>query len=134
MDIDNLPAGHALDELIHSKVMGWKLLTVEEMQAEADRVWKEQPNCRTFLRGFEAKELSFGGFGFRNIVKPYSTDIANAWEVAERLAQGGGTVTVTNDRLLDGWYCVFAGSISGWATEATAELAICRAALKAVAE
>lgn len=74
-----------IDEEVASIVFGHKLWTVDEMQAEADKAWKDQPNCRVFLMGFEARQLSFGGFGFKNTVKPYSTSIEAAWDVVERV-------------------------------------------------
>ncbi len=131
MNIDKLEAGPELDALIAEKVMGVKLLTVEEMQAEADRVWKDQPTCRVFMMGFEARQFDWG-FGFKNAVPAYSSEISAAWEVVRKLSlmvcithcDGNALVEVkTGGR--DSGHLIAYG-------EGPIALGICRAALKAV--
>lgn len=133
MDIDGLPAGHELDCLVAEKVMGQKLLSPEKMHAEAERVWAYQSGCRTFLIGFEAVE-SLNGIIFRNVVPCYSTEIAAAWKVVERLISLGVNLWALGEEEAGGWQADFGRNFNsdtqGFAD--TAPLAICRAALKTV--
>ena len=65
--------------------------------------------------------------------KPYSTDIAAAWEVVEKLRQDGHWMTLEDD---DIWDCCFTRKVGkikiGFAEADTVPLSICLAALKVV--
>lgn len=74
-------AGYELDCRVHAEVFGHKLLTQEEMRAEAERVWQDQPDSRTFMMGFYVT----GAGGYFQTVPRYSTDIASAWKVVEEM-------------------------------------------------
>ena len=71
------------------------------------------------------------------VIPRYSTDIAAAWEVVEKLvALGFVTVHLSQGIKEPGWYASFFGDPAtdgkgGYARADTAPLAICRAALKA---
>ena len=108
MNYDDMPAGRELDALVAEKVMGQE--TTE---------WTD----------------GLGGTGvtFFAPVEPYSTDIAAAWEVAEKLIQTLGIAV--EQPFHDGiWRCTIFGLWpKKWVCHGeTAPLAICRAALKAV--
>jgi len=107
--MSEMKAGRELDALVAEKVMGWTL---------SGRVWIDE---RGHLQTIEP--TSFGSF------EP-SSDIAAAWEVVEKMRARGLIVDLT---LGAGAYCRI-GGFRPFAEErgATAPLAICLAALKAV--
>ena len=120
-DIDTLQAGPELDALVAEKVMGW---------AFADGCWNEPSGPR------RAHPRSvYNHFPY------YSTDIAAAWEVIEKLPGPGIALFKTYN---GGWQartkvCNYPGSMHViendcciFSDAPTAPLAICRAALKAV--
>jgi hypothetical protein len=105
-----LVAGRELDALVAERVMGW----VQE---------EPQPHP---VNSFA---IYFGG------PPPYSTDIAAAWQVVERMREQEYSIALDSDTWLKHPYAVhFIGGNSGCVscTADTAPLAICRAALKAV--
>lgn len=61
-------------------------------------------------------------------IQAYSTDIAAAWEVLEKIISDGGAFTLLYDH---GWFANKEGFDEG-SSETTAPHAICLAALKAV--
>ena len=105
-EIDNMQAGRELDALVSEKVMGIKWPGV---------FWDGDPDSHFFNR------------------RAYSTDIAAAWQVVEKLKERGFGfwLTASGD-------CWFEDS-NGWRITSKADgsnsvpLAICRAALEAVA-
>jgi hypothetical protein len=81
---------------------------------------------------FNEKRYSFppkGRIAFTFFVKDYSTDIAVAWEVVERMRSDDWLVSLWTD---EGQWCVEAYKpvYVGYAKEDTAPEAICLAALK----
>jgi len=122
MDIDKLEAGPELDALVAARVMG--LTVVRDPVSE---------------RGVSIGEAGPKGFD----LKKYSTEIAAAWEVLEKLrcmlSKGKfGWVHVCAGPKNDGWEVQFVqakfmepGEIDFFLQAETAPLAICRAALKA---
>ncbi|SRR5579885_2381371 len=134
-----LPPGYDLDYIVAEKIMGQRMLTVEEMTAEADEVWKKQPNCRIFRSGFEARGFDWG-WGFKNIVASYSTKIEEAWRVFEWFRQrpGRGWAGIApnqkdacHESAQDSWMVFDSGSLTKirYGVGATPAHAICRAAL-----
>lgn len=113
-----------LDRLVAEGVFGTRMLTLEEMQAEAARVWEQQPSCRRFHMGFVAWQDDADEWHYEQIVKPYSTDIAAAWEIVEKLPD-----SFTLDRYA-GWRATVGDSVSVAAH--SAPLAICLVAIKAI--
>lgn len=87
-------AGRQLDIEIHSKVFRHKLLSLEEMEAEANEVWKTQPLCRVFLKGFTAWDHFDGTFTFTQQCPAYSSDIRAAWTVVEHMATQGFSTNI----------------------------------------
>lgn len=81
-------AERKLDALIAEKVMGLTILTREEMEAEALRVWPEQPQCRSFMKGFWAWPNPDGSVErVEQDFKRYSADITAAWEVVLKMRE-----------------------------------------------
>ena len=127
-----IEAGKALDLLVSEKVMGYTILTQEEMKAEAVRVWKEQPNCMHFMVGFRAWKDDDGQITCEQKCLNYSTKIEDAWEVKDKI----GRLMRLEDYGPYGWACEFLAVQPGQedviAKADTAPLAICAAALLAV--
>ncbi len=112
-----------MDALVARKVMGLDPLTVDgDMQVFT---WR-----REFLMAGDRFVVTDNG---SESLPHYSTDIAAAWQVVEKMAEGG--LRLSLDRFGgDPWWAEFADE--GWeqgaqATSATAPMAICLAALKA---
>lgn len=127
----DLPAGRELDALVAEKVMG--LGKIEWMWCK-----------RTDFAGdpFCVKQPCHVDrvYGWR-VVPRYSTDIAAAWTVLDKMQERGFAMrlnqfcTFKDHPLLWHWACEIATSpvsVVSSEFEPTAELALCRAALKAV--
>ncbi len=152
--IDALPAGRELDALVAEKVMGYEVKPLsawpDKYPSREDRsklvrsVWmvRDAMNPICFIEGNprSPKVGDSDGHWSPCDIPSYSTSIAAAWEVVEKLTKIFGlTMTrLPNDdsweisiyRLNeDGDYMATADDI---VSAATAPLAICRAALKAV--
>lgn len=136
--VSELPAGRELDALVAEHVFGTAILTREAMEAEAVRVWVEQPQCTKFFWGFTAWRGDDGTIQCAQDFEPYSTDIAAAWDVVEKLGRDGFTCDIqwkgagrnyefTAEASFDKWTPPQSGHAVG-----SAPLAICRAALKTV--
>ena len=117
-------AGRELDARIAREVMGWWSVRVEEgAWAGTDNRWHaDWVGTRD---------------GERTVLPTYSTDIAVAWEVVEKMEEGRFTFSIDN---VDGsWQARFHGERGGisrtlaYAQAPTAPYAICRAAIAALA-
>ena len=111
MNVDEMEAGRKLDALVAEKVMGVK---------------PEQVYCdisgRSISRYFDLED--------RMRIESYSTDIAAAWQVLERVAESW-LPCVMHDGMM--WVAEFDSIIECHTAYAdTAPLAICRCALKTV--
>jgi len=147
---DEMPAGREMDALVAEKVMGW--LAWSERRPEYIHVVFQRPGEREPFMKFrnpEAERARYAPMAFGDIdpmnhvvcdIPRYSTEIAAAWEVVERLradkVMGGASIAAVNapDDATPGEWCVewFDGNRTlDCATGDTAPLAICRAALKA---
>ena len=124
MNYDTMPAGPELDRLVAEKVMGW----------DPDN----QANNSEFNPQWFDSRHGFWWIGEWGEEGTYSWSpsaiIAHAWEVVERM-RGQGLwfqLTAPHPGSIDPqWRCSFGGVYLGIGD--TAPLAICRAALKAVA-
>ena len=116
LDPDALPASRALDALVAEKVMGWEWFRF--IRHEDSYIGEFGP-----AQGDEPIAENYGEHP-----PLYSTSIAAAWEVVEKLRDT--QFTLERDALVSagGWSCMMGGFGEG----STAPLAICRAALKAV--
>jgi hypothetical protein len=137
-------AGRELDALVAEKVMGREILTQQEMEEEALRVWQSgQLSCRSFMRGFWAEPGAYGygdGLDFTKVGRVrqefprYSENIAAAWDVVEKLCDSVESVRVL--ATVDGTVVTvnhYPGGPRLVKTDAlSAPLAICLAALAAV--
>ena len=121
--MSELKAGRELDALVAEKVMG-RVWAVAPMTAPIKVLIEPQ-----FKTG-DWQELKGGEIASFGNLPLYSTDIAAAWEVVEKLRGDRITVGVTAyDRDVE---CeIHIGGLHTVRAE-TAPLAICRAALKAV--
>lgn len=113
MDILTIPAGRAMDALVAEKVMGLHRSMEQGLGEDVYEEWRNAEGCRVRPYG---------------TLPNYSTDIAAAWEVVEKLAKPLKVVWTGKV-----WVCaVFEEEYSHEAD--TAPLAICRAALSRVME
>jgi hypothetical protein len=141
--IDEMPAGREMDALVAEKVMGEKLCAgVEAWAAVSGAI------CHGLLDGPNhinpTQPYRQDGRWTFAMVPTYSTDIAAAWQVFERLMDIADEQNGRAKRII--WntpFCLFRGEALWYVAydyehceEAgrgdTAALAICRAALKAV--
>ena len=127
MNVDEMQAGPALDALVDEKVMGIQLLHIP---SGVD--WSDGPDERGwFCRLCGAKVKEWSGYEGCTVSKTkYSSDIAAAWPVVEKLR-------LHIDQISDNSWVV--STSHDWNEPDitygygdTAPLAICRAALKAV--
>lgn len=126
-------AGRELDVEIAEKVMGATWRPVPDDMAYREREWLQFNDAGVVL----AWRYDDGRPDVQKGSLPcYSTDIAAVWEVVEEMARRGWVIDVQN-RQLTRWACHVAFPAPNYATvfecEDTAPLAICRAALAAVA-
>ena len=83
MDIDKLEAGRELDALVAEKVMGWTWCAGPRPFDGMIMRW-------LFAPGKEKLSLAKGNEPMGSLSMPhYSTDVAAAWEVVERLVDDG---------------------------------------------
>lgn len=130
MDVDTMCAGPELDVLVAEKVFGkprheWRFEPASRggnfMCSKCDACYCSPPWFLTKLPKLCEGEA-----------KPYSTDIATAWEIVEKTNLFYGNALGRNS---EGWEIFEDGQESGptiVSKIATAPLAICLAALKAV--
>lgn len=114
MNINELQAGPELDDLVAERACGF---VIDRFTFEYDGMFKK---CRVWV----------DNEGKKHNPKPYSTDIAAAWEVVEKMRELGWWIGIETVRGGDEW-SVQMGSrrelISG-----PLPLCVCRAALLAV--
>lgn len=129
MSIDEMPAGRELDALVAEKVMGFVRVADDTSDYHGVRHGTEVllPPGETLhsLREWLPRSgpIAFGYF----VTQRYSTDIAAAWQVVERMRNPDFRLNKDGD-----WGCSFGGELRFVGLAPTAPLAICRAALKAV--
>jgi len=137
MDINAMPAGKELDGLIAEKVFGWKNLHWKEGGHKTDEF-----GC---LLSWPTGWYGDGPKGSTCLVKRYSTNMDDAWEVIQQMSSAY-RISV-HDMSVDGqrWRCSLEARDGKWrfptelahkgdesANAETPALAICRAVLKAV--
>ncbi len=147
MNIDKMQAGREMDALI-AEMMGYKAYketrgeyTLAVMQRPGDaEPWKGRqrpdPERYTEISCIEAARLGFFGTGFPE----FSTDIAAAWEVVEKLSSEGYFVNVCRFPITNGSNVHIQRVKDQWGNldnpvqlrAETVPLVICRAALKAL--
>lgn len=123
--MSELPAGRELDALVAEKVMGWHR-TSDSLGNErwADANGRQHRYVNRVEHGGEPAMFWCP-----------SLSIAAAWEVVEKLWRNGSTIVEALDGDLGGrgFWVSFDGTVGKSAFAISAPLAICRAALKAVA-
>lgn len=129
-----MSAGREMDALVGREVMGFAVYRYDKDRAE---------NCYFMLMDADFNPVVPGRAGERKTEQDawgdcpaYSTDIAAAWQVVEKLSEQHG---VTLYRFADEpigeteiWHCRFIPMAAYSVTASTAPLAICQAALRAV--
>lgn len=123
MNIDELQAGPELDVMVAEKIFGMKIRNITDKSCELWRDEIKPPNVNARPAGWEKC----------GPLMRYSEDIAAAWEVIE-MSDDYEVDLSDNDaegRKRHRALIVIGGEM-GLATELTASLAICRAALKAL--
>lgn len=146
MKVDEMPAGREMDALIAEKVMGHR----PEYGCFVDDGHSD--DCVTDICDCViAESLHKDGEKFPDKCQywrvvdpfPYSTDIAAAWEVVEKIKDtnmdsykyGANSFELSRNRPMQPsrlYACRFNSNNNGYSYAETASLAICRAALKAV--
>ena len=130
-----------------AELMGWRwddvwgCLIPPEQQAKPDEMWSkwkiddEGVLYREPIKENIVSHLSYrGDFSKVNLPK-FSTDIAAAWLVVEKLLpEYDFYFEVSGNRIEDGWFAMFGDDLDKAEVAETAPLAICHAALKAVEE
>ena len=113
MNYDEIPPGREMDALVAEKVMGW--IRYNDSQGWPSGAKHTGNRRRSYPR--------------------YSTDIAAAWEVVEKLLRDNGELVVAIQSDDHDWVCTIRDdplNIVGYSRSPTAPLAICRAALMTV--
>jgi hypothetical protein len=141
----SLDEGRELDALIAERVMGYRWCVWPNVESRfLDLHWDKERAGSTPLPATGDEPTSHYAL---STVPCYSTDIAAAWQVVEKIAaRNGDTVVSVTHNSRDGeriggeekYFCTIediSDGIEEWEAEGvTAPLAICRAALKAVAD
>lgn len=105
--------GWNLDKFVAEKVMGWTFTEEETWSPNTEIVWRDADGRKVYGTQF-------------------STDIAHAWPVVERLRENGWLLSLTPDTIEGGWavqYKRLNENFHDWVRAKTAALAICLAAL-----
>lgn len=136
--ITSFVAGKELDTLIAGAVFGLTVAAREDWLR--DVIWPMycRRNAGKGMLGSEPYEcfeqwrkdsFVYGGFDYQHpaLIPRYSKDIDVAWRIVEHLTAGDEGWTFQLSSHVNGWRAVF--GIANAAVEATAPLAICRAAL-----
>jgi hypothetical protein len=133
-----LQAGRELDAIVAEKVMGWE--RSHDMPPFA-HLWfapRDTESAMAKAQGAVYKSSGAGGTRPAFPVPRYSTDIAAAWLVVDRIRPTDDTrYGVTIESAVAGWYCTIEDADVEWDDPAhtsvaygeTLPLAICRAAL-----
>jgi hypothetical protein len=132
-DIDKLEAGRELDILIAERIFGWVWVVATAWNArwlcEPDRYQTANPkwpkwdgSTEVLVRYPQQCEPDEHGY-----LPQYSSDIAAAWEVVEKMKAFS-----LGQRVDGSWQCWWWQGVHMGAHGETAPLAICRAALKAL--
>ena len=127
-DIDNMPAGREMDALVAEKVIGWIWCAGPDTfkPGRPWRSWLSEPDTRLptwdGLTGMPVDGL----FDEESNVQHYSTDIAAAWLIVEKMQQQG--------HIHDFLWQFDAATPLEWCYLPAADfcLHVCRAALKAL--
>lgn len=114
-----------LDAEVAEKVMGWhveRFIWEYDGLVQQDEVWITDPS-RKDEPPPQRHDVTIAP-------RPFSTDIAAAWQVVERIHILGFPVTINNAET--GWVCTIGRSKATPIWAETIELAICRAAIQAL--
>lgn len=126
-EIDQMEAGYEIDALIATRIFNLPRLELNGAKC---------PYCESEMRHCGMRSWCGGCNEWRySPYFDYSTEIADAWQVVEKTTQDGHECCVAGDK--SGWRTIIWREgydvIMAKADAATAPLAICRAALKAIA-
>ena len=130
-----LEAGRELDALVAEKVMGWTWGEYSPPVEGPSKILRPPESWAPSPDRAPGSEVSCPGWHFR--VPQYSTDIAAAWEVVEKMVPikyGFNLAIESPPGPWGDWEVHFYNGGTHLAFADTAPLAICRAALLAVME
>lgn len=152
IDYDTLPAGRELDALVAERVMGWEWLErrmdVHDPSTARkalfppsdsewirinynERDWSAASSATPRFHDWDEAALRSKGGAAELCLPYYSSDIAAAWQVVEKMAEKGDLIFLQTHRGDDEQYAAtFVEPFTAYAP--TVPLAVCRAALKAV--
>jgi len=140
MNIDDMPTGQDMNIAVARRVMEWSVLPFETHQG--DHRWLDALENYPYVNVDDGRLILWREPNIDGVRWHPSHDIADVWEVLEKLRECHGAVQVGYqpvDSFYNGesdtpieahWYCWTEDDHFGKAD--TAPLAICRAALKAV--
>ena len=137
-EIRNMEAGRGLDALVAERVMRIAIMSDERKRTAAWGHGKSSPGNVKAVNGVFIYYNDRGGIKkVEQAFHRYSTNIAAAWEVVEKMRERGLDVSIANREHntwgVDFWRTVKRGEDRCWFGDAGAlPLAICRAALLAV--
>ena len=120
MDYDEMPAGREMDALVAERVYGKGLCDEEDWSVVTAPGGLRVLGTRCPVHGLNNCQQKI-------LLPSYSTDIAAAWGVVEKMGTPFELDSVSQDNHLARF-----GGHGFWVAGSTAPLAICRAALEAV--
>lgn len=124
---DELKAGRELDALVAERVMGW---TVNRTN---DRHWHTVGPTGRERHILIGRDCCAGQHDYDSHAFMPSTDIASAWLVVEKLNATGWLCDLFRNQMMTHWHVAFAKDhTDSFVNDASAPLAVCLAALKAV--
>jgi hypothetical protein len=127
-------AGRELDALIAEKVMGYTLRFAAKAWTDEDWMCSDTPTETNVMAIYAPADQFPGSGAFDMSIPHYSTDIAAAWQVIDRMEELVRMARI--GRVIGGWECRFVqledttGYYDVLEEADTAPLAICLAALK----
>jgi len=134
-NVDEMPAGREMDSLVACDIFGWTRLGEFPNEQVKSYDWGAPP---------KPSKDAIQGSSSLHIVPYYSTDIWAAFQVVDELLDGTRTFALECWSLKnDHWQVMFKGKLDEeaaryeqlvWAYAKTRPLAICRAALKVMAD
>lgn len=128
--MSDLEAGPELDALVAEKVMGYRWSLYDGPRWEVIGIERGPEKAVLVLPASNWRDADSSVERSKPCIPVYSTDITAAWEVVEKVADGD-TCRLMYEH--GHWEASFQQG-DFWATDTSAPLAICRAALRVVGE
>jgi hypothetical protein len=100
-EVRGMGAGREMDALVAEYVMGWRWWRIEHKHGPYYRLVSRREEERALNLGSLVHPLPDDGLDREVDADPYSTDIAAAWEVVEKMAEREPVVTIRKGK----WRC-----------------------------